>query len=322
MPSTDQKIAFGVIADVHFSLNPPIFRSKEENWLKAQTQAINQVISICNHYKCPLVIAGDLFHKWDEKPEAISQLMEILHSQFRYKVFTIAGNHDVPNHSLSLIKKTAYYVLQSSGVIIDLWDDYIAGHARFEDTTGWICGSFPIGKSFRVPEYKTKPSNKKHIAIIHDYCWIDGMGFPGAPKDKYYKEYLKRNNNYYDVLCFGDNHKGFIIHDDKTKLVNCGGLTIRNSDERKRKPFMVLVNQSGKIHKQELDTSTDIYDEELIQDAKNYGVDENMASQILDAASKLGETFTDFRQVVQSLVKTNAVKDAIKDVIKNWLNIA
>ena len=55
-------------SDVHLSDKPPVARSTEPNWMKAQEHVLVQVNDLAKTYSCPVVCAGDIFDKWDSSP--------------------------------------------------------------------------------------------------------------------------------------------------------------------------------------------------------------------------------------------------------------
>src|SRR5438034_54953 len=50
-------------SDIHLSLNPPLVRTSEPDWLAAQARQLEELASLSKIHSCPIIIAGDLFDK-------------------------------------------------------------------------------------------------------------------------------------------------------------------------------------------------------------------------------------------------------------------
>src|SRR3990172_3116798 len=94
-------------ADWHLSHKPPIFRSTEPDWYAAMQRPLDEIISLSVIHHCPVLCAGDIFHKWNSPPELINFVM----SQADCTKLTIAGQHDLPNHNFREIERSAYWTL-------------------------------------------------------------------------------------------------------------------------------------------------------------------------------------------------------------------
>src|SRR5690242_10190233 len=88
------------IADIHLSVDPPRFRSVEENWLEVQKKYLEQVFSITwnNGVPVPLLIAGDIFDRAAPTPEIINFALDVFGKSRASYIYAIPGNHDLPNH--------------------------------------------------------------------------------------------------------------------------------------------------------------------------------------------------------------------------------
>src|SRR5258708_3774350 len=104
------------IADVHFSLNPPVARSSEKDWLIAQERQLNELHSLAETHKCPILVAGDVFTRASDSPFFINWVIEHI-PKFWYGV---PGNHDLLYHSYEDIKHTSYWTLVKAGKIFNI----------------------------------------------------------------------------------------------------------------------------------------------------------------------------------------------------------
>ena len=109
-----RKVAALVISDVHWGADKPRARA-ESDWLGVQLGYLQQVADLQKQAgQCPIIIAGDLFNRWDEPPEAINRLLAAMPPE----VHVIAGNHDMPNHNYRELPRSAYWTLVESGKVI------------------------------------------------------------------------------------------------------------------------------------------------------------------------------------------------------------
>lgn len=74
---TDE-LAAVLVSDIHLSTKQPICRI-DKNWMEVQKRYINQLYSLTgNDFGVPIVMAGDLFDKWNQSPEMINWCIDNL----------------------------------------------------------------------------------------------------------------------------------------------------------------------------------------------------------------------------------------------------
>ena len=133
------KVIAVLCSDIHLSHKPPVARSSEDDWYAAMARTLDQVLDISNEHTAPLIIAGDLFDRWNSQPELINFAMGSFRA-FQHGVYAIPGQHDLPYHDYTEIHKSAYYTLVKAGVIIDIQPSSYGHHSSTKDITFW---SFP-----------------------------------------------------------------------------------------------------------------------------------------------------------------------------------
>lgn len=289
-----------LIADLHFSLTPPVWRSAEPNWMKVQARVCNELRNIQKTYDCPILCAGDIC-EWDSKPELINWLklnMPVVHA--------IPGQHDLPNHQYKDMYRSAFQTLCDNGIIKE-----IKYGIPFE-CSDFIAYGFPWEKDIEPLLDNTNPKIK--IAIAHQYVWITNYGYKMAAPE------LKLTNskrfNGYDVLIFGDNHMGFTTTTNKGKIAvfNCGSLMRRASDEINYQPQIGLLTKDGNVISHLLDTSEDKYipstdESEIIEDID--------LTAVIKGLEKLGKTALDFSEAMKEFNRQGTLsKEAWKILLK------
>jgi DNA repair exonuclease SbcCD nuclease subunit len=302
------KVVAVCTADWHLSLNPPIWRSVEKDWFAAMKRPLDEIQSLSEQYECPIILAGDIFDRWNSPPEIINFVMESRKDYVR--LLTIAGQHDLPNHNFSDVKRSAYWTLCCGNVV----------HHENSEPFCWDDVSI-YGFSFGFP---LKPLQKKDasklldVAVVHDYVWTKNNSFPNAPKDKEIKHQLKDEHNIdgkyygYDVIVYGDNHKGFSTKIGKTTIFNCGTLLRRKSDEREYCPQVGLLMSDGSVEPHFLDISKDKY---LDLSTEYINKDQLDVDNFFKLLEELGATSLDFVQAVKEYLQTAKVSNEVKAII-------
>lgn len=103
-------------ADLHCTLNRPRCRV-DDDWMLAQGNVLRFILGKAREYECPLVINGDIFDTSVSGVELVNWLLGIFLEYPDVLVYAIPGNHDLPYHNLENIDRSAYGVLQKSGLI-------------------------------------------------------------------------------------------------------------------------------------------------------------------------------------------------------------
>lgn len=90
-------------SDIHLCHTCPPARSNEPNWYDAMARTLDELAGIASHYYVPILCAGDVFDRWNSPPELINFAIKHLPP-----MHCIPGQHDLPNHSLEDIRRSAY----------------------------------------------------------------------------------------------------------------------------------------------------------------------------------------------------------------------
>jgi len=304
------------LSDIHLSLNPPVWRSAEPDWLEAQARPLLEVRELQRKYNnCPILCAGDIFDRnkkiadgWNAPPELINYAIDYLS-----KMYAIPGQHDLPNHQYGDIYRSAFQTLLKSGKIIEITSGLLP---LFDDDNRILVSGFPPGYSIESCSYK---GEEICIAVVHDYIWIPGHSYPNAPDEKGLRK-LHRNPKGgkfygYDIVVYGDNHKGFMTHAGRTTIFNCGTLMRRKSDEIDYKPQVGLLLESGEVVPHYLDISKDKYLETIEEEEVNPELD---MKSFIEELEKLDETAFDFAErMKQFLQQTKKISTQAKQIILN-----
>lgn len=301
--SIKNKVIAIACADLHLSHKPPIWRSTEPDWYEAMKRPLDEISQLQLKYACPILCAGDIFDKWDSPAELINFVIEYLPD----RMFSIAGQHDLPNHNLSEINKSAYYTLQQADKISDFR----------------AIGSSAFNYGEKLKATKDSILDEISVAIAHQYVWSgkNTCYKTASSKERLFNvikksDYIKDKAFGYDIIIFGDNHVGFKRYgiSGKTIIINCGSLMRLHKDQIDYKPRVWLIYKNGGVEPYYLDISKDKYleVENSISSIKSDFTLENFAKEL----KKLGTSILDFEKTLDAYFLKNKTNPEIQKIIK------
>lgn len=302
------------LADIHLSLKAPLWRSAEPDWLAAQARPLAEVRKLQERHKCPVICAGDVVNKWNCSAELINWALEYLP-----EMYSIPGQHGLPNHQYDDIHRSAYQTLVKAGKIKNLKPMGVTTVKLMNGKRLVLC-AYPPGyeiESIISGSQDDKDEGDIWIAVVHDYVWIPGHSYPKTPDEKRLKYYPKHKKYFgYDVIVYGDNHKGFSTTMGRTPIFNCGTLMRRKSDEIDYKPQVGLLLESGKVVPHYLDTSEDKHLDaaEMGGKKERERPDLDMA-EFMDELGKLGKSALDFKDAMKQFLHSGKTSPEAEQII-------
>lgn len=287
------------IADLHLQHNPPILRSKEPDWYQAMARPLRELRRLKR--KCgnvPVFCAGDVFTYWKAPPELINFALAELPN-----MYSIPGQHDLPNHSIIQIHRSAYDTLVRSGRLDDWWTSSDGPDvSRLYESDAFDLVGIPYGqKLFACDPAAWEESGREdclRIAMQHKYVWVPGSTVPGTNTTNTISDDLKCN---WDMLVYGDNHAPYAGRQTgNTLLVNCGTVMRRLLPELKYKPMATILHNDHSLEYYYFDTSLDVYWEQCreVEDAIRQA-DPELCKAVAKGLEGLQEAGLDFRQYLE-----------------------
>lgn len=251
-------------SDIHFSDLKPRARAAEDSWYEAMERTMWPLREEQMTHHCSVLIAGDIFHRWNPSPRLINFAIDAL-PQMSY---AIPGQHDLPHHSLERIDRSAFWTLVHAGAVAYL------KHGAPHDIPGadnWVMYGFPWGtEPWELPENP----DAKRIAVVHEYCWTKGRSYPGAPEEGNYKRLAEKYKDF-DVAVFGDNHIPFKM-DCKPLIYNSGAFIRRNKPEAEYGASYGLLYEDGTVERKYFDDNAnwadlaDLPEEDALPDIRDF----------------------------------------------------
>lgn len=220
--SGNKKVIGILCADIHLRDDIPVART--DDYWKAQEKKFNFILQLSGEHACPIFVAGDFFDK-AKSSQYLEQWVICQIKKMSYNdIYVIPGQHDLPNHNLTLYEKSSLRVLEAAGLIKFLHQEYDES-----DYTGLI--ELPGGRIIRMVHtmvYEMRP--------IHD-------SIEGTKASRMLKRYKQC-----DVVLTGDNHLTFTCTDEKGRsLVNPGSMMRMDADQQNHKPSVFLWYNDNRI---------------------------------------------------------------------------
>jgi predicted phosphodiesterase len=213
--------------DWHLTDKQPIART--DNYWEIQWKKVNFIKDLQIKYNCPILHAGDMFHKYTTNSKLINEAIHYLPNN----IILVAGNHDLRNHNMELIEESA---------ISTLWKVFQDGiNIMRLPCNEIIWGEIQVnGFSWNqeLKNIKKEKGIKKHICLTHTYTYKKKLDYPGMKAiegSNLLKQYPE-----YDLIITGHNHQGFVIEKDDRLLVNPGSIMRQHADQADYKPRIYL----------------------------------------------------------------------------------
>lgn len=296
-------------SDIHLSLRPPVARSKEKSWLGSMAYGLLQINELCRKHKVPLIIAGDIFDRWNMPAELINWALD----KFPQPTYAIPGNHDLPMHQEDLIHRSAYSTLVQAGSIqqlsyknpLEIWTN-----TQDEDLNLYI---YAVPFDGEIPEHNSEKG--LHICVIHQYLWVPGCEYNGATQDSRLSKWARKFAEF-DVVIVGDNHVAF----DRTlrrgtHVINCGAVFRRKSNEALYKPRVGLIYSNGDVAEHRLDCSQDKLWLERGLAGDDYKHQEEDMEDVMVALSGMEKTSANFRDAIMEAIKIRKATKQVKQLL-------
>lgn len=295
------KVIAVLCSDIHIEACPS-WRSNEPNWFHAMARSLKELRDVASQHDVPVVGAGDIFTRWYASPELINFAIENL----PHGMYSVRGNHDLPNHRHEEYHRSAYCTLVEAGVIKDLTEptDVPGQYLRLHP--------FPWGKEVAPLGVNDRLASRLNLAVVHRYIWKEGCGYVGAPEESRASKFRDALSGY-NASVWGDNHKGFVVgKPGQHMLINCGTFFRRHSDEIDYKPMIGLLYDDGSIVPHYLDISQDVH---LDNEQKKIKKDKVDVSSVLAGFKGLGKDSLDFRQAIRYRLEELKPDESVSEMV-------
>lgn len=204
-----------ICADLHLRADCPRCRI-DDDWEATQRKALEFIVMQANSYDCDLYIDGDIFNTATVPMRIITMLIDVL-SQLNKRAYFIAGNHDLPYHSVENIANSAIGVLCSAA----------NNNATIKMN--------PDGMHFGA-----ETECEDEIIYIHSLVFASKKDIPPNCEAMSASDVLKKYPNAKWIFT-GDMHKAFHYEKNGRHVVNPGCMLRQAADMIDYKPLCYFV---------------------------------------------------------------------------------
>lgn len=207
-------------ADWHIRPDTPRCR-KDEDWVETQRKQVDFVMDKAFAENCPLIIAGDIFHK-PQVPDYFKSMLTLRF--FDWHVYALAGNHDLPHHSFDKIDDSSFGVLFNSGVI-DAIPESLGCYSHFG----------------HILKY-----GNEELVFLHEPIFASEADCPPNMKAKTAIQVMEEYPDAKWIFC-GDIHRGFHFKMQGRHLIMAGCLNRQTSDMIDYTPVIWFIDTDKEI---------------------------------------------------------------------------
>jgi len=296
---------FILTADWHLRSNKPRCRL-DEDWLDTQRNVLNQIYVYAKKHKANVFVVGDIFHSTNETTnEIIAMVQNFAYglAEFNRSLYILAGNHDLPQHNLDNIGRSAFQILLGSVNIF---------HMRLRVWEG------DESMTISAVDFSEENSQEarllfKHILCFPEKAWVP----PGAKVTKPSELFAQYGNAQY--IFTGDYHQSFSYKKGNKKLFNPGCIIRQAADLINYEPsVMLILNDNGELLAERLpieDPANLVTDEYLErEEERNTRID-----AFIERIKENGEITFDFLENVHNALKGNKIDPNVKAFILKLL---
>lgn len=235
---------FILTADWHLRADKPRCRL-DKDWITTQRSQILEVSAYANQYNCPIIIVGDIFNK-AVVPEEITNMFLRFCSTVNKGVYVLAGNHDLPYHSIDNLENS------SVGILLIVAEKMNSKYLKTLDAFDGISWNHFGG------EIKKKGNGS--IIALHQLVFESMKDIPPSVNAVTAQDLLDTYPDA-DFILTGDMHQSFHYTSNGKHVINPGHLN-RQSADQTNPPIVYLVNTDKSLVKALPITD----DEELVTD--------------------------------------------------------
>lgn len=278
-------------ADIHLTETTPI--SRTDNYVEAQDRKLAFLKQLETQYDCPVIDAGDIFDYWKASPWLIARAYKNLPSE----IYTIPGNHDLPEHSMQQYEKSALHVLEVALAIRRL-------SKTPYDRRDFTIAGFAYGE-------KLEDVNAD-IVVIHDLVYEGNPPWPNAvgyqPKDLF-KIFTKPR-----LILTGHYHMALVAKSKDGRLVvNPGSMMRMTIVQKDYKPRCYLYNfDDNEVEPVYFPIEEEVFDDRHIVEPKEK---EERLLAFIEKLNMEWDLRLSFRANLETFFKKNKVNRKVEELI-------
>lgn len=290
-------------SDIHLMDSNPICRL--DHFQMSMREKVQYLLDYAKEQEHDIFIAGDICDKWKLSPALEGWFIKVVKAS-GVNIYTICGQHDLPEHNMRRLEEGSYHVFMMAGIIQHL-DSPVS--FQYDDNPFNTIDMYPYNwnDDLYCPE---NMDAEKNIAIVHHFVYKGAEPWPGCTEPNNLQMIRKLKN--FDLIVCGDNHEPFIHTKGKTTLLNCGSVFRTTAKQEHHKPaFYVVDNETLELRTEYLPIKADVISREHIDKQKER--DARIEEHISRISKSVGDVELDMdpKENVMSHCRENGISKSI-----------
>lgn len=240
-----------VTGDWHLRKNRPRCRL-DEDWKATQKKHLSQIAYESSSRKCPVLITGDIFNSAIVAEEIVNLFLEFC-QLMNNDVLFIAGNHDLPDHSMNNVYRSSIGILFN---VMALGTTKLVSLDKYR-------------KEVSYAHFGTAVVNHgKEILVLHRLTYPSLKAIPPNAKASTPAELLEEFPGY-NYIFTGDCHMPFHYEKKGRHVVNPGHLNRQKTDETDQPCMYFVDTDTDEIECIEIEDDIDLVTDEYIKNEED-----------------------------------------------------
>lgn len=279
-------------ADLHLRETTP--RCRTDNFREAMIGKLGLLRRLQSRYKCPVIIAGDIFDSW----KCSHWLTRLACEMFPPMTWVIPGQHDLPGHRTDKVGHSPLGVLEAAGKVNLLMP------------SNQTVGKLDVVGAFFGDEEEAK-GKTGDVLVLHRMVWHREKPYPNAPDEGEAYSVLAKFPGF-PLIVTGDNHIPFSVHRGGRVLVNCGSMMRTSSTQRNHQPVFWAYTKHRNVVTQ---ISVHVDPHAVTESEKMEQKTKGEFDDFLREVGKIGTSFPSFTENMKRFLQSHPQKGSIEHLI-------
>jgi len=307
------------LSDLHYTGTPPVCRRDRNNWMETLERKTAFIGGVARKHDVDVIlVAGDVF---DVPCPHVSVLIQVTRWWQKYlgdfNIVLVPGQHDLLNHNLGLLGKSAISVLDALPRVRVLLDNEVCFPGRDTPGGSWVVVGVPWGVEPKAPDIEISNDtciSPTIVALTHRMVWSTQKPYPSV-EDSAQLEKQRELFHWADIVVSGDNHQRFIHINNRNNprlWVNPGSFYRRSADQIGFQPQCVLIRgvpPNADVETINIPIDPDAVSRDHLDEAK---ADERIETFVSSLQSRIEGPKLDFKEVVEQMTKLPSVSEGVR----------
>lgn len=263
-----------------------------DDWIAIQKSCLVQVTDYAVEKDCPVFVVGDMFHSVNDTSMRLVSMVQDMARELDahdLSLYIIAGNHDLPYHSMANFNNSAVRILLNTNNIYPI-AEYNA-------------------KLVSAPNFSEEVQNKKYV-FRHVLTFASKEEVPPNVEARCAADLCKETPDA-DYIFTGDMHKHFVVYCGGQTVINPGCLNRQAFDFLNYDPLVYYVDtKKGTVEGLPIDDGCKFADVVEVSEAENY-------DEFIEALAAKDKVSIDFVSNVRKALAASKSAKQMRKMISN-----